>query len=141
MISLIRSMRQWAAIAVWGVLFLGLPVGSLMKRISTWQTLVEKFQAKLSNWRASTLPAAGRLTLCKSVLGTLGTYFFSLYKAPTAVINTLESLRRNFFYGGDKSKKKIVWISWNDTLAPKSCGGLGVGSLMAQNAALLSKWW
>ncbi|KAJ9545513.1 hypothetical protein OSB04_025220 [Centaurea solstitialis] len=47
----------------------------------------------IESWKAKSLSIGGRLCLCKSVLGTLGTYLFSLYKAPMKVINKLESLR------------------------------------------------
>ena len=82
------------------------------------------------------LSAVGRMTLCKTVLGSLGSYLFSLYKAPAVVLDKLESIRRNFFYGGDETKKKLAWISWKDTLAGKDQGGLGLGSLKALNIAL-----
>ncbi|XP_076945693.1 uncharacterized protein LOC143616874 [Bidens hawaiensis] len=70
--------------------YLGLPVGANMKRILSWKLVIDKFQAKLSAWKANTLSFAGRLTLLKAVLGSLPTYFFSLYKAPEKVINILE---------------------------------------------------
>ncbi|KAJ9547979.1 hypothetical protein OSB04_020522 [Centaurea solstitialis] len=82
-------------------------------------------------WKSSMLSSAGRMTLCKTVLGSLGSYIFSLYKAPAAVLDKLESIRRNFFYGGDENKKKLAWISWNDTMAEKDQGGLGIGRLKA----------
>ena len=40
----------------------------------------------------------GRLTLCKAVLGGLGVYLFSLYKAPAKMIDKLEKIRRDFFW-------------------------------------------
>ncbi|KAJ9549144.1 hypothetical protein OSB04_021687 [Centaurea solstitialis] len=112
--------------------FLGIPVGVSMNKKSSWQPLLEKFQYKLSNWKSSMLSAAGRLTLCKSVLGSL---------APNVVLDKLESIRRSFFYGGNEINKKITWISWKETLASKDQGGLEIGSLKATNIALLSKWW
>ena len=65
------------------ITYLGLPVGVSMVRETHWKPIIEKFRAKLSRWKASTLSFGGRLTLCKSVLGSLGSYYFSLYKAPS----------------------------------------------------------
>ncbi|KAJ9549508.1 hypothetical protein OSB04_022051 [Centaurea solstitialis] len=121
--------------------YLGLPVGASMNKCSHWQPILDKFQSKLSSWKASLLSCGGRITLCKSVLGALGVYYFSLYKAPIKVINTLESFRCHFFWGGDKEKKKICWMSWKDVISPMEFGGLGVGSLRSLNLALLAKWW
>nr|GEY40123.1 RNA-directed DNA polymerase, eukaryota [Tanacetum cinerariifolium] len=44
-----------------------------------------------------TVVGGGRLTLLKSVLGSTPIYNMSLYKVPKSVLNSMESLRRNFF--------------------------------------------
>lgn len=123
------------------ITYLGLPIGASMGRAVHWSPIVEKFKSKLSRWKASTLSFGGRVTLCKAVLGALGTYFFSLYKAPDKVVNELERIRMKFFWGGSLDKRKITWISWKKTLGPKENGGLGIGSLKAHNLALMGKWW
>ncbi|KAJ9553569.1 LOW QUALITY PROTEIN: hypothetical protein OSB04_017614 [Centaurea solstitialis] len=121
-------------------IYLGLPVGGNMKSAKNWQPLIDKFCAKLSSWKAKTLSFGGRCCLCKSVLGALGTYMFSLYKAPKKVINTLEGIRRRFLWGGTSETKKICWAAWEKVIRDKKCGGLGIGSLRALNLALLTKW-
>nr|GFB25252.1 RNA-directed DNA polymerase, eukaryota [Tanacetum cinerariifolium] len=61
-------------------------------------------------------------------------------KVPIGVLNHLESIRRNFFYGVDGSDRKLAWIGWNMVLTSKRNGGLGVSSFFAYNRALLFKW-
>lgn len=121
--------------------YLGLPLGANLNIGSNWGPIIEKFHKKLTTWKAKTLSYGGRLTLLKSVLGALGTYFFSLFKAPKCVLNYLEKLRRNFFWGGSLESNKMSWIAWKKVCSPTSCGGLGIGSLRASNLALLTKWW
>lgn len=72
-----------------------------------WRPIIRKFQSKLSNWKSKTLSFGGRLTLIKSVLGNLPTYFMSLFKAPSGVLEELEKIRRRFLWGGQEDKKKI----------------------------------
>nr|GEV09159.1 RNA-directed DNA polymerase, eukaryota, reverse transcriptase zinc-binding domain protein [Tanacetum cinerariifolium] len=120
--------------------YLGLPIGSNMSRIANWQILIDHFKARLSGWKANLLSIGGRLTLIKSMLGSLGIYSFSIFKAPEMVIKSLESLRANFFSGSYESSKKLSWVKWSNTLASFDKGGLGVGSLSAFNNALLLKW-
>ncbi|XP_023732081.1 uncharacterized protein LOC111879881 [Lactuca sativa] len=122
-------------------IYLGLPGGASMARVRYWNLIIEKFQARLSKWKASNLSFGGRLTLCKVVLSSLSTFYFSMYKAPVKVIKTLEKIRMRFFWGGDETSKKMAWISWDKILADKDRGGLGLGSLKGQNLALLGKWW
>ena len=112
-----------------------------MKHTCNWQPIIDKFHKRLTSWKAKNLSYGGRLTLIKSVLGALGTYFFSLFNAPKSVINHLEKIRRNFFWGGSLDSNKMAWVAWKNVCSPKSCGGLGIGSLDALNLAMLVKWW
>ncbi|GJU50880.1 RNA-directed DNA polymerase, eukaryota, reverse transcriptase zinc-binding domain protein [Tanacetum coccineum] len=112
-----------------------------MSRSINWIPLVERFQKRLSKWKVNSLSFRGRLTLIKSVLGSLGVYFFSTFKAPKKIVNKLEGIRRRFFCGGNVDEDKISWIAWNKVVSPWKNGGLGIGSLMESNQSLLAKWW
>ena len=79
--------------------------------------------------------------LTKSVLGSLGLYYFSLFKAPMKVIDALESIRSKFFWGSKDGGRKIAWIAWQKVLATINKGGLSIGSLKAHNLGLLMRWW
>nr|GEU65765.1 reverse transcriptase domain, reverse transcriptase zinc-binding domain protein [Tanacetum cinerariifolium] len=72
----------------------------------------------LSGWKANLLPSGGRLTLIKSVLGSLGIYFLSIFKALEVVIKVLESLRASFFWGATAENRKLAWVKWSSILAP-----------------------
>ncbi|XP_024965052.1 uncharacterized protein LOC112505369 [Cynara cardunculus var. scolymus] len=122
-------------------LYLGLPVGGNMSSSASWQPIIEKFKSCLSVWKARHLSIGGRLCLCKSVLGSLGTYYFSMFKAPKKVISTLEIIRCHFFWGGTEDVKKISWVVWDRVLSDKKSGRLGIGSLRTLNLAMLAKWW
>ncbi|GJT60613.1 putative RNA-directed DNA polymerase, eukaryota, reverse transcriptase zinc-binding domain protein [Tanacetum coccineum] len=106
--------------------YLGLPIGSNMNRIANWNSLIERFKIRLSGWKANMLSLGGRLTLIKSVLGSLGIYYFSIFKVPEAVLKTLESLRASFFWGATGDTRKLAWIKWSNILASLDKGGLGV---------------
>ncbi|GKA26341.1 putative RNA-directed DNA polymerase [Tanacetum coccineum] len=121
--------------------YLGLPVGCSMKRVSTWNVVVEKFKKRLDKWKAKTISFGGRLTLVKTVLSSLPLYFFSLFRAPASIIKKLESVRQRFFWGGNDESKKMAWVRWNVVLKKTKVGGLNIGSLKAFNWALLGKWW
>ncbi|GJW21645.1 RNA-directed DNA polymerase, eukaryota, reverse transcriptase zinc-binding domain protein [Tanacetum coccineum] len=60
--------------------YLGLPIGSNMSLTTSWQVLLDRFQSKLSSWKANLLSIGGRHTLIKAVLGSLGTYYFLIFK-------------------------------------------------------------
>lgn len=87
---------------------------------------------RLSDWTAKTISFGGRLTLIKSVLGSLALYYLSIYRAPLCVINSLESIHRNFFWGGSGGVlkgNKLVWVEWDCVLSSYGVEGLNIGSL------------
>ncbi|XP_071741061.1 uncharacterized protein [Rutidosis leptorrhynchoides] len=122
-------------------IYLGLPIGAKMKKISDWNSVIEKFKKRLSEWKMRTLSFGGRLVLLKSVLNSLPLYYLALFRAPPCVLKLLESVRRIFFLGGDFSGSKISWVKWAYTCLPYGAGGLNIGSLKGKNLALLGKWW
>ncbi|KAL4558591.1 hypothetical protein LXL04_036792 [Taraxacum kok-saghyz] len=120
--------------------YLGVPVGANMTRKKNWRPIIERVTKKLSDWRAKTLSFGGRLSLVKSVLGSIPIYYLSLFRAPCSVIDMLERSRKRFLWGGCENKKPICWVAWKVALAEKDRGGLGIGSLKALNLALIVKW-
>ncbi|GKC56441.1 hypothetical protein Tco_1084039 [Tanacetum coccineum] len=120
--------------------YLGSKVGGLMSRIQSWNETVEGMANRLSRWKMKTLSIGGRLTLIKSVLGSMLIYHMSLFKVPIKVLQRMESIRAHFFNGVELGSKKPIWVKWKNVLASKHKGGLGVSSLFALNRALMFKW-
>ncbi|XP_071687371.1 uncharacterized protein [Rutidosis leptorrhynchoides] len=89
--------------------YLGLPVGRNMNKISSWDVIINKFMGKLIPWKAKLLSIGGRLTLIKSVLTNIPLYFMSLFRAPTNVINKLEAIRS---IGSLKVKNLNLLAKW-----------------------------
>ncbi|KAJ0623411.1 hypothetical protein HanIR_Chr01g0031601 [Helianthus annuus] len=120
---------------------LGLLVGANMNLARNWKSVIDIFKSRLSIWKAKTLSYGGRITLIKSVLNSLPTYYFSLFRAPIKVLESLDRIRRVFFWGGSEEKARMNWVAWEKTIAPIEFGGLGFGSLRDANLAMLAKWW
>ncbi|RVW67639.1 putative ribonuclease H protein [Vitis vinifera] len=99
--------------------YLGLPLGAPYKSIRVWDAVEERFRKRLSLWKRQYLSKGGRLTLLKSTLSSLPTYFLSLFVIPKRVCARLEKIQRDF-----------LWEK----------GGLGIRSLATFNKALLGKW-
>nr|GEY31935.1 hypothetical protein [Tanacetum cinerariifolium] len=73
--------------------YLGLPIRANMSRSANWFPLLERFKKRLSSWKAKSLSFGGRLTLSKSVLGSLGVYYFSNFKALKMITKISSYLR------------------------------------------------
>nr|GEV24190.1 RNA-directed DNA polymerase, eukaryota [Tanacetum cinerariifolium] len=120
--------------------YLGTKVGGSMSRIQAWKEVVDKVKARLSRWKIKTLSIGRRLTLLKSVLGSLPIFHMSIFKVPSKVLHELESLRGHFFNGHEAGSNKASWVKWDSVLVDKDKGGLGVSSLYDLNRSLMLKW-
>uniref|UniRef100_A0A2N9EL19 Reverse transcriptase domain-containing protein n=1 Tax=Fagus sylvatica TaxID=28930 RepID=A0A2N9EL19_FAGSY len=120
--------------------YLGMPLGASYKAVAVWNPILEKLERRLSGWQKLYLSKGGRLTLLKSTLSSLPTYFLSLFTIPISVVRRIEKLQRDFLWGdmGDEVKHHLV--GWDKVCIPKEVGGLGVRSLILTNKALLGKW-
>ena len=76
--------------------YLGLPLGAKFKDKTIWNPILEEIEQRLAGWKRLYLSKGGRVTLIKSTLSNLPTYFLSLFPIPTAMANRIEKLQRNF---------------------------------------------
>jgi hypothetical protein len=120
--------------------YLGMPLGATYRAVSIWNPILEKMERKLAGWKKLYLSRGGRLTLLKSTLSSLPTYFLSLFTIPVSVANRIEKHQRNFLWGGMGDEFKHHLVKWDTVCTPKAEGGLGIRSLVLFNRALLGKW-
>ena len=118
------------------MMYLGMPLEASNKSPSIWNPILEKMERKLAGWKKLYLSKGGRLTLLKSTLSSLPTYFLSLFTIPTHVANKIEKLQRDFLWGDSKTHL----LSWDKVRLPIANGGLGIRKLTTFNKALLGKW-
>ncbi|KAL4583572.1 hypothetical protein LXL04_008150 [Taraxacum kok-saghyz] len=59
---------------------------------------------------------------------------------PVTIAKRLESLRSRFFWGGSEKGRRLAWVKWDQVMAKRDAGGLGIGSLVSFNMGLVLKW-
>ena len=67
--------------------YLGLPLGAKFKNKTIWNPILEKMEKRLAGWKRLYLSNGGKVTLIKSTLSNLPTYFLSLFPIPMAMAN------------------------------------------------------
>ena len=92
--------------------YLGMPLGAHYKDSSIWKPIIERMEKKLSGWNQLYLSKRGRLTLLKSTLSSLPTYYLSLFTIPQHVADRLERIQRNFLWGRSTDVFKYSLIAW-----------------------------
>jgi hypothetical protein len=68
-------------------------IGSFIKAKSIWYDIIENTERRLVGWKRMYLSKGGRVTLIKSALSNLPTYFMSLFSLPVGVANRLKKLQ------------------------------------------------
>nr|GEY90174.1 RNA-directed DNA polymerase, eukaryota, reverse transcriptase zinc-binding domain protein [Tanacetum cinerariifolium] len=122
-------------------MYLGSIVGGSMSRIQAWADVVDRVSSRLSKWKMNILSIGGRLTLLKSILGSMPILHMSIFKAPLGVLRKLETIRSHFFNGFALNCNKSSWVNWKTAVASKEKGGLSISSLYALNMGLMFKWF
>ena len=122
------------------MIYLGMPLGSSFKSKDIWNSIVEKMERRLAGWKSLYLSKGGRLTLLKSTLSSLPTYYLSLFTIPVSVANRIEKIQRNFLWGGQGELANPHLVNWDTVCSPINYGGLGVRKIVTFNKALLGKW-
>jgi hypothetical protein len=107
---------------------------------SEWSKVEERFQQKLSCWKAKYLSYGGRLVLLNSVLSSLPMFMMSFFEVLKGVLKNLDHFRSRFFWQGFANKHKYRLAKWDILCRPKDQGGLGILNLHLQNKCLLAKW-
>ena len=120
------------------MIYLGLPLGTKFKDRAIWNSILERMERKLTCWRCLYLSKGGKITLIRSTLSSLPTYFLSLFPEDIAI--RIERLQRNFLWGGIDESPKFRLVKWAQVCSPLQSGGLGIRNLRVFNQALLGKW-
>ena len=74
------------------MIYLGMPLGTLYKTTSIWNSILERMEKKLLGWKRLYLSKGGRLTLLISTISSLPTYYLSHFTIPKAVATRLECI-------------------------------------------------
>ena len=120
--------------------YLGIPMHHRQLLNSEWRKIEERFEKKLSCWKAKYLSYGGRLVLLNSVLSSLPLFMMSFFEIPKGVLKNLDKFRSRFLWQGSSDKHKYRLVKWDILCRPKDQGGLGIVNLQLQNKCLLAKW-
>ena len=122
------------------VKYLGLPLGATFKETTIWNPVLEKVEKRLASWKRLYLSKGGKITLIKSTLSSIPTYFLLLFPIPSRVANRLEKLQKDFLRCRLDEKPKYHLVNWSHICAPLQSGGLAIRDLRRFNQSLLGKW-
>lgn len=85
--------------------YMGIEVGSNLRKKEFWEPIVNKLSARLSAWKGRFLSLAQRICLIKLVLIALPMFYLSFYRAPESIYNRLICIQRRFLWGWGKENR------------------------------------
>ena len=91
--------------------YLGFPLGASHKAKSIWNDIIEKVECQLTSWKMIHVSKGGTVSLIKSTLSNLPTYFMFLLSLPAGIANRIEKLQHDFLWGGLGKEFKCHLIS------------------------------
>ena len=120
--------------------YLGLPLEAKFKELSIWNPILENMERRLAGWKRLYLSKGGNVTLIKSTLSSLPTYFLSIFPISGKVANRMEKLHRDFLWSSISGDSKLHLVKWAKVCKSLQVGGLGIRRLRSFNSTLLGKW-
>ena len=63
--------------------------------------------------------SAGREVLIKTVAQAIPVYAMQCFVVPCSILNEIEKLCRNFFWGQRSEERKMEWVGWEKIYASK----------------------
>ncbi|KAK6115460.1 hypothetical protein DH2020_007729 [Rehmannia glutinosa] len=119
--------------------YLGLPSVIDKSEKEVFASIKDKIWAKLQGWKERHLSQAGKEILIKSIIQSIPTFAMSCFKLPDIILDDIQKMATNYWWGSSSDKKKLHWVSWDNLSIDKSRGGLGFRNFRAFNLSMLSK--
>lgn len=69
-----------------------MPLGSLFRAKRTWDGVMEKVEIRLGGWKKLYLSNGGTVTLIKSNIARIPSYYLSFFKVPISVEISMEKI-------------------------------------------------
>jgi hypothetical protein len=118
---------------------LGLPVPEGTMKNGKFRPVKEKFVKRANDWVEKYASSGAKEVLIKSVLRSLPTYAMGVFRFPNGLVEDLNQIVRNFWWGNEHNRRRMHWMSWDKVTRPKSHGGMGFRDFGVFNQALLAR--
>lgn len=89
----------------WPLKYLGLPLERSPKSLDFWKPVLETMTKRLSSWKKNYISLGSKITLIRTTLSDLPTYYLSIFKALVRLIKFIKKLQRDFLWEPSDSRK------------------------------------
>jgi hypothetical protein len=119
--------------------YLGLPSFIGKSKIHSFNSIKDRVQQRLNNWKIKFLFQAGKEILLKAVVRAIPTNSISVFLILITLCRDLKGMMQRFWWGHMANDSRVHWMSWERMGRSKSRAGLGFKDLIMFSKALLAK--
>ncbi|XP_021866530.1 uncharacterized protein [Spinacia oleracea] len=109
--------------------YLGLPTYIGRSKKTVFQVIHDRLWRKIKGWKGRCLLRVGKEVLLKSIAQAIPTFAMQCFKLPKGVLDSMNSLCRNFWCGQKGYERKLSLIGLGKQCKSKDDGGLGMRDL------------
>lgn len=99
--------------------YLGIPLHHRTLTIAEYRPLLQKLQARISNWSTRKLSFEGRRMLINSVLHSVLHFWAGIFSLPTGMGAALDRICRSFLWTGGEDCRGLAKIEWARLCYPR----------------------
>lgn len=103
--------------------------------LASCEPLLHQIKTRFSSWSTKIVSFSRRLTLIKTVISGITTFWCSSFVLPKACVNKINSMCRAFLLKGNLEANNTARVAWSTVVKKKKEGGLGVKDLQKCNKA------
>ncbi|PKU61387.1 Putative ribonuclease H protein [Dendrobium catenatum] len=106
---------------------------------SEYQFIIDNVMKKLNSWGSKFLSLAGKITLVKTVILSILSFYTTVSIIPNSILEEIEKLCRSFIWNKNNNGQGLHYINWNKICEPVNHGGRGLHSCINKVGPLRAK--
>ncbi|PKU65728.1 Putative ribonuclease H protein [Dendrobium catenatum] len=106
---------------------------------SDYQFIINNVMKKLNSWGSKFLSLAGKITLVKTVILSIPSFYTTVSIIPKSILEEIEKLCRSFIWNKNNNGQGLNYINWNKICEPVDHGGRGLHSCINKVGPLRAK--
>ncbi|XP_074278284.1 uncharacterized protein LOC141601876 [Silene latifolia] len=122
------------------VRYLGIPLFGARLTQKMFIPMMDKVRSYINHWANTTLSYAGKVALITSVIFGIHNFWGASILLPKGIAKKIHKICKDFLWGIDDGKRRLVFKSWESLCRPRQEGGVDIKEILSWNKAHMMGW-